>query len=240
MNIAADLHCHTSASTHAFSSLNEMVGAAKKKGLSAIAITDHGIGMPDSPHIWHFGAMLDLPKMMDGLVFIPGVEANIMNYNGTIDMPLQYLNRIPWVIVSFHDAILTSGTVKDHTRAWLEVAKNPYVDVIGHSGQEKFSFDYELVLPEFKKNGKIVEINNRSSSVRPDSRKNCKKIIGLCKEYEVPVVINSDAHSTFDVGEISGAVSLLKEVDFPKELVVNLSMERLAEFIYNKKRYSIY
>lgn len=240
MRIVADLHCHTLVSTHAFATLNEMVDAAKKKGLSAMAITDHGIGMPDAPHIWHFEAMLGLPKLMDGLVFIPGVEANIMDYNGTIDMPVSHLKKIPWVIASFHDAILKSGTVKEHTNAWLEVAKMPYVDVIGHSGQEMFAFDYEAVLPEFKKNGKAVEINNRSSMVRPDSRKNCGRIVSLCKKYEVPIVVSSDAHSTYDVGEFWGAISLLKENDFPEELVLNLSMERLADFIYNKKGYSIY
>lgn len=45
MNIIADTHCHTLASTHAYSTLSEMVHAAAVKGLYAIAITDHGVAM---------------------------------------------------------------------------------------------------------------------------------------------------------------------------------------------------
>ena len=52
--IIADLHTHTLASTHAYSSLTEMVRAASERGLYAIAITDHGKAMPGSPRDWYF------------------------------------------------------------------------------------------------------------------------------------------------------------------------------------------
>ena len=51
MKIIADTHTHTIASTHAYSTLLENVGYAKKAGLRAIAITDHGPAMPDAPHM---------------------------------------------------------------------------------------------------------------------------------------------------------------------------------------------
>ena len=53
MNIIADTHTHTSASTHAYSSLSEVVHAAALKGLYAVAITDHGEAMPGSPQPWY-------------------------------------------------------------------------------------------------------------------------------------------------------------------------------------------
>ena len=39
-NIIADLHTHSLASTHAYSTIREMVDSAAEKGLKAIAITD--------------------------------------------------------------------------------------------------------------------------------------------------------------------------------------------------------
>lgn len=38
----ADLHCHTVASTHAYSTVGELAQAAASQGLSAVACTDHG------------------------------------------------------------------------------------------------------------------------------------------------------------------------------------------------------
>ena len=47
--IIADLHTHTIASTHAYSTVTEMVQAAAAKGLYALAITDHARTMPGAP-----------------------------------------------------------------------------------------------------------------------------------------------------------------------------------------------
>ncbi len=46
MKFVADMHMHTIASTHAYSTLEEMLAAAARKGFFAAAITDHGAAMP--------------------------------------------------------------------------------------------------------------------------------------------------------------------------------------------------
>ena len=53
MKLVADLHLHTIASGHAYSTIEEYVARAKKIGLKAIAITDHGPAMPGGPHQYH-------------------------------------------------------------------------------------------------------------------------------------------------------------------------------------------
>ncbi len=37
-----DLHMHTVASTHAYSTLSDYIAEAKRKGIKLFAITDHG------------------------------------------------------------------------------------------------------------------------------------------------------------------------------------------------------
>ena len=54
MKMIADLHTHTVASTHGFSTIKEIVDVAAQKGLSAVAITDHTPASTDGPHVWHF------------------------------------------------------------------------------------------------------------------------------------------------------------------------------------------
>ena len=81
MKIIADTHTHTVASTHAYSTLLENVQYAKKAGLRAIAITDHGPSMPDAPHMWHFSASNIVPKQIDFVSVLFGVEANIIDFS---------------------------------------------------------------------------------------------------------------------------------------------------------------
>lgn len=62
----------------------------------------------------------------------------------------------------------------------------------------------------------------------PKRRKeNDLKMLELCKEYAVPVIMGSDAHFDTLIGEFSMARELLEEVDFPEELVLNRSVEAL-------------
>ena len=54
MRLLADLHTHTLASGHAYSTLTENAQAARLKGLELIAITDHGPTVPQGAHPWYF------------------------------------------------------------------------------------------------------------------------------------------------------------------------------------------
>lgn len=56
----------------------------------------------------------------------------------------------------------------------------------------------------------------------------------LCEKYEVPVVVSSDAHVEEDILNFEYADALLREVNFPLELIVNTSVEKLKTAL--KKR----
>lgn len=61
-----DLHMHTVASTHAYSTLHDYIAEAKRKGIKLFAITDHGPDMADAPHYWHFVNMRIWPRLVEG------------------------------------------------------------------------------------------------------------------------------------------------------------------------------
>lgn len=82
VTIKGDFHCHTLASLHAYSTLRENLIAAQKRGLRLLAITDHGIGTPDSPPLSFFENLTSLPQNVDGIRLLRGVEANIMDHTG--------------------------------------------------------------------------------------------------------------------------------------------------------------
>ena len=233
MNIIADTHTHTSASTHAYSSLSEVVHAAALKGLYAVAITDHGEAMPGSPQPWYFHNMHVIPRILEGVIVLRGQECNVLDYEGHIDLRQDDEPVMDWIVASMHTPTMPKGphTLEDITRAWLAVARDPRVHVIGHSGSDQYVFDYERVIPEFGKNGKLVELNESSFINRPSFIPNCARILSLCKKYGVPVILNTDSHFATLVGDFSHSLALLEQMNFPEELVVNSSIWRFNEYL---------
>jgi putative hydrolase len=233
MNIIADMHTHTIASTHAYSTLQEMAHAAAQKGLYAMAVTDHGYAMPGAPGEWYFMNLKVLPRYIDGVLILRGEETNVTDMDGGTDLVKKEYGSLEWVVASMHDRPLANCKISEEavTRAWLSIARNPKVNVIGHSGSEQFKYDYEKVIPEFKRNGKLVELNEGTFYCRRDSIPNCVKIMLICKKLRVPIIVNSDAHFSSRVGDFKNSLNLLKEIDFPEELVVNSSVVRLQSYL---------
>ena len=229
MKIIADTHVHTIASEHAMSTVMENIQEAKRKGLRFLAITDHTGRMIGAPSEGYFICLKSsLPEEYDGIQLIRGCEVNILDTEGTLDLSESNLKRMEWVIASVHSLLCAPMTVEESTTLWLNVAKNPLVDVIGHCGDKNFRFNYERVVPEFAKYGKIVEINASSYRTRPTSRSNCVEIARLCAKYGVPIVLSSDAHFAGNVGNVEEAIRIVTEANIPEELILNTNYSRFA------------
>ncbi len=240
MKTIADTHCHTIASDHAYSTALENIRCGKENGMKCVAITDHTPGVTDSPHYWHFWNITHIPRVVEGVLVLRGAEVNIMDDKGTIDLDETAISRLDWIIASFHVPACTPRDIEYHTRAYLNIAQNPCIDVIGHSGTEAFRYDYEKAVKAFKEYGKIVEINNASFTLREGARRNCAEIASYCKKYEVPVVVDSDAHFATKVGKVGLALDMLQEIDFPEELILNTDEARFFGYIKEKKNIDFY
>ena len=97
-----DLHMHTVASTHAYSTLSDYIAEARRKGIKLFAITDHGPDMADAPHHWHFINMRIWPRVVDGLGIMRGIEANIKITEGEIDCSCVILICLDLIFSGFH------------------------------------------------------------------------------------------------------------------------------------------
>lgn len=235
MKTIADLHMHTSVSQHAYSTLDEMAEAAKEAGLLAFGITNHGPEMMDGAIAHHFLCMKGLPKEIRGMRFFAGAEVNIKDYNGRVDLPASIIKTLDFVIASYHVEAIEPDSPEVHTRGWLHVLENPLIDCLGHIGNPVFQCDYKTVVKECALHRKLIEINSNSFSVRPGSAKNCRVVAELCHQYHVPVIVSSDAHSCYSVANHEAALQMLEELDFPEELVINSSYERLVNYFSEKQ-----
>jgi putative hydrolase len=233
MRIIADMHTHTVASGHAYSTVNELAQAAARKGLLALALTDHGPAIPGGPHQYHFGAMRFIPHVIDGVRILTGVEANIIDETGLLDLDDSYLQRLDFVMAGLHEGCGMDGRGIDaNTDALIRVMEHPLVRAISHPGNPAFPLHYEAVVKAAHATGTALEINNSSFGMSRDgSAPNCRDLARLIALHGAPVIVGSDAHISQGVGEFDEAVAALIAAGVAEEQVMNSSLERLASFL---------
>lgn len=233
MKIVADLHTHTVASGHAYSTVNEMAAEARRKGLKALAITDHGPALPGGPHLYHFGAMRFIPPWIGGVRILRGVEANILGTDGTLDMPEPYLERLDFVLAGLHEGTgFEDRGIDGNTEALIRAMANPRVRAIAHSGNPVYPVRFDVLVQAALDTGTALEINNASfSQSRRGSRPQCERLAELIARSGAPVAVGSDAHISQGVGEFGEALHVLERAGVPAEQVVNSSFDRLLEFL---------
>lgn len=238
MKILVDIHTHTISSGHAYSTITENMQAANQRGLELIAMTDHTPGMPGSTQLFHFDNLRAIPNEMFGVKLLKGAEANIINYEGEIDLPKATLEKLDFVIASLHPPCIDFADEETVTQGLIKVMENPYVNVIGHPGDKRYPINYEEIVKASKRTSTLLEVNNASlkpGSFRPGVRESLVEMLGYCKQYEVSVVLGTDAHFHTAVGMFEESIELLKSLSFPEELVVNTNPEKLLSYIEKKR-----
>ena len=234
MKLIADLHVHTVSSGHAYSTLEEYVKQAKKVGLKAIGITDHGPAMPGGPHYYHFSNMRMIPKEIEGIKIIKGIEANIINDKGEIDLKEQEIKwgELDVVMAAMHPRVGYEDQGEEkNTAVLIRAMQNPSVNVIAHPGNPKYPVKIKAIVAAAKENKVLIEINNSSDFSRPGSHERCIEIAREAKRIGWKVVIGTDSHISSMLGRFDDALALIKEAGLTEEDVVNTSWAKIEEYL---------
>lgn len=240
LKINTDLHTHTVASGHAYSTVDEMAKGAFTKGIKLIAVTDHGPQMPGGPHLYHFGNISIIPDKLYGVRIIKGVEANILD-NGSLDLNTEYLERLDFVSAGLHR--LTGHNLKnkeDYTEATIKAMENPYLDMITHPVQKEYPLELEKVARAAAKNNVILELNASSYSPKKDHVRGIKteslRLLKLAKKYGFKLAVNSDAHFHDEIGVYSSLNFIFESDDFDKNLIINRSVETMLNYLKQREK----
>lgn len=233
MKYELDVHTHTVASGHAYGTITEMARAAAEKGLKILGITEHSHAMPGTCDDIYFQNLRVVPREMFGVKLMLGAELNIMNYEGEVDLPQWLIDRLDFCIASVHLNLYESGTVEQNTQAIVNAMKNPGINIIGHPDDGNCPVDYDRLVRASKEYYTLLEVNNNSPRLpyRIHAKENIITMLKLCKKYDVPVVLNSDAHFMNDVANTDHSMPLVEEAGFPKELILNYSAKKFEEYI---------
>ncbi|MFM8954067.1 MAG: DNA polymerase/3'-5' exonuclease PolX [Planctomycetaceae bacterium] len=203
-DIRGDLHMHTTA-TDGEDTLPEMVRAAIARGLSYVAITDHGQRVTMAHGLdrrrllkqWAEIDRLNETLAEDGpppIVVLKGIEVDMLEKGG-LDFPDDVLEQADWVVASLHYG---QNQPRDRiTGRIIEAIENPFVSVIGHptgrliNRRPAYDVDIEAVIEAAARTGTFLEINANPWRLDLDDRH-----AAAAKRAGVKLVISTDAHST--------------------------------------------
>lgn len=228
-----DLHTHTIASGHAYSTILEMARAASELGIKHLGITEHGPAIPGTCDPIYFRNLHVLPRELFGVKMLYGAELNILNTNGDIDLPESYDQYFSHIIAGIHKLCWEGGSRSENTDAVLSAMHSGRVNIISHPGDGTAELCFENLVLASRDTNCLLEINN--ASLKParnlvGAYENNRKLLELCRKFEVPVILGSDAHFVTDIANYCHLLPLLSDTKFPDELILNNDFVRIEKF----------
>lgn len=231
----ADIHTHSIASGHATTAtIADLAKTAAVRGLTLLGVSDHAPSTMCAGTVSYFRSLHMAPHRRCGVELLYGIELNILDYAGRVDMDPVTLSGLDYAIASMHRPNIHPGTKEENTAAYIGAMKHPYVSVIGHCDDAHFPADYDALISAAIEHHVLLEINNSSlapGGYRGDTRDNVRKLLTLCKKYDHPILLSSDSHGPAHVGDFSSVEPFLRELDIPERLILNLHPTELKRFL---------
>jgi putative hydrolase len=239
VRLLADLHTHTIASGHGYSTATELAEAARAKGLELIAIIEHGPSVPGGAHPWTLWNMKVIPSVLDGVRILKGVEANPAESESGLDLPDVALELADFVACGMHPEIgYDDGDESRNTEVLLRVIENPNVDMITHPGGGEFPVDRALIARAAAEHNVIIEINAHSFDPTGSRAQNAhleREMITLAHAAGAPLAIGSDAHYHLHVGRFDAAIRVAQELGITEEHLVNRDARSVLAHLVAKR-----
>lgn len=229
-----DLHTHTIASGHAYSTIQEMIAGAAECGLELLGFTEHAPAAPGACHESYFRNLRVIPRRQQGIRLLFGAELNIISCDGSTDLRDEVSERLDFCIASLHVFCMAPGSAVQNTAAVLGAMKKPWVKVIGHPDDGRYPLDYDTIAAAAAEHRVLLEINNASldpQGFRPRAWENSLALLQFCRKYRTPVVMSSDAHVVQAVGAHELCREAIAAAGMPEELVLNNSPQRVLEYM---------
>ncbi len=205
-DMQGDLHMHTVA-TDGKNTIEEMVAAAKERGLKYIAITDHSKrvtmanGLNSDRLLAQWQVIDDFNAgSKDDFLVLKGIECDILE-NGDMDLPDDVLAQGDWIIASLHYG---QKQPRDQiTDRILGAIANPHVCMVAHptgrliNKRKPYDVDMDAVFEAAAEHGKLLELN--ANPRRLDMH---DVHLAAAQQLGIPIVINTDAHKVAGLDDI--------------------------------------
>ena len=241
MKALIDTHTHSIASGHHTSdTVSAMAKRASEIGLPYLCLTEHAPKMIGTTNESYFMNLKYADKVKYGVNLIYGAELNVLNPNGQVDLKRDITSKLAFCIASLHKSVFRPSTEAENTRALIKAMDNPDVFIIGHPDDPDFKIESELLTQYAKEKGVAIEINSAGLSpngYREENRDWLFETLLKCKKKGVFVTLGSDSHGKDRIADFDACFDILKQADFPEELVLNLNVEKFFGKINEKRTF---
>jgi len=226
MELTVDLHTHSVASGHAYSTVLELAQAGTARGLEAIAITDHGPGLPQGPHPFHFSNQSRFVHLRAPCCILSGVEDDLSGPDGQLYLSEQLLAPLDVVLVGVHPyGWAGTATRAAIQRSLLRAMERPRVKGVTHPVNAWVELDVKEIVRQAAATGTAVELNmSKIAGLAPRLR----QFLEWVRAFDAPLMINSDAHCAGEVGLFDGLDQFIELIDPIR--VVNRSLTATVAF----------
>ncbi len=229
--VFADYHTHTVYSrNHGKGTIEDNLLAAREKGLTELAITDHGpaalgIGIREVKTLEVIKARTThYNRLFADIRLLAGVEANVVSIDGRLDVPRSALKELDIRVAGLHyqimpasvsdgfDIILNNLVLSKlsrrmrrrarlvNTKAIVEAVNHYNIDIVSHPGL-KLDIDTHELARAAARRGTALEISAGHPYMTVDFIR-----IGL--KEGVKFSIDSDAHKPANVGRLESGIRL--------------------------------
>jgi len=230
-----DIHTHSVASGHGTTdTVTTMAKAAAAKGITLLGLSEHGPATMCSATPSYFRACRNMPRDRFGVRLLYGVECNILDMDGHIDLTEEILGTLDYGIVSLHRKNIRPGTKEQNTEACLKALAHTKIRMLGHPDDPLFPLEYKKLVSFLKEHQQLIELNEASlvpGSYRAGADSYARQLLALCREYEQPIVLSSDSHGAAHIGDFTYGLKLCEEMGFPKHLILNDRVEVLLSML---------
>jgi len=234
--LKVDLHLHTLASKDSHNTILEYINRAKELKMKIIGISDHGPSI-NGGSVYHFQTLHRIPKVIKGIRILKGIEANIINRKGDLDIDDEIINqKLDYVLANFHfnGKYIDQGE-KTNTEAMILAIKSGKINILCHPFlMDEFEVNIERVSAEACSFNVLLEVNTsylRENKIKKDYIRDLKKMIAIAKSKNKKVIVGSDAHNIWELADDSPLKKIAKEIGLDKKIIINNYPKELLKFL---------
>ncbi len=235
MKSVMDLHTHSiSSGHHTTDTVTDMAREAAKRELLYLGITEHGPAMPGSCGRSYFTSCLYADKKLFGVNMLYGVELNVMNTDGEVDLTKEDCRHLTYRIASLHKECFRPQSEEVNTSALVNAMKCGATDIIGHPDDPTFAVNFHTLTDAAKNYGVALEVNAAgiaSDGYRKRNPEGLVEMLCLCKKKGVYITLGSDSHGKDRIADFDDIYKVLSAAEFPNELVLNYHPDLFFEFV---------